>query len=78
MSVRDSLAEAMHLPADSDALGWMHDRGMAVADEDSMSRAIHDIYCGIMADHDGPNDKDRTQAKAMVASLQRHILAGAP
>jgi hypothetical protein len=71
MSMRESLAEAMRLPADSDALGWMHSRGMAVADEDTMSRAIHDVYCGIMADHDHANDKDREQARAMMAALQR-------
>jgi hypothetical protein len=68
----------MHLPPDSDALTWMHDRGMAVADEDTMSRAIHDIYCGITADHDEPNEKDRFQARALVRSLQHHILDGAP
>ena len=78
MSVVENLAEAMRLPPDSDAITWMHTHGMAVADEDTMSRAIHDIYCGIMADHAEPNEKDRAQAKQMVAALQRHVLDGAP
>jgi hypothetical protein len=36
-----------------------------------MSQAIHDVYCGIMADHTDPNDKDREQAAAMIAALQK-------
>ena len=51
--------------------------GLAVADEDTMSQAIHDVYCGIMADHEHPNDKDREQARAMMAALQKHATAGA-
>jgi hypothetical protein len=72
MSMRESLAEAMHLPADSDTLGWLSDRGISVADEDTMSRAVHDIYCGISADHEHPNEKDHHQALALLAALQRH------
>jgi hypothetical protein len=29
------------------------------------------VYCGIMADHFEPNDKDREQARAMIAALQK-------
>ena len=72
MSTRDALTEAMHLPEDSDTMAWLHGRGFAVADEDTMSRAIHDIYCGITADHDAPNEKDRGQARTMIATLQKH------
>jgi hypothetical protein len=72
MSMRESLAEAMHLPADSDTLRWLSDRGVSVADEDTMSRAVHDIYCGISADHEHPNEKDHQQALALLAALQRH------
>ena len=78
MSMRESLVEAMHMPAESDAMGWLHERGIAMADEDTMSRAIHDVYCGIMADHSHPNDKDRAQASAMLAAIQKQVLDGAP
>ena len=66
-----SLIEAMHLPADSDTIKRIHEFGMAVANEDTMSKAIHDVYCGIMADHDHPNEKDHAQAKALIDSLQK-------
>ena len=72
MSMRDSLIQAMHLPADGDTAQWMQERGVAVADEDTMSRAIHDVYCGITADHDHPNEKDHQQAQALLAALQKH------
>jgi len=74
MSMRESLAQALRLPAGSDALGWMHKRGMAVADEDTMSRAIHDVYCGVMADHQDPSEGDRAQAQAMLSALQRQVV----
>ena len=38
-----------------------------------MSQAIHDVYCGIMADHTHPNEKDRQQAQAMIDALQRSV-----
>jgi hypothetical protein len=72
MSVRESLVQAMHLPADSDAIRWMDERGVAVANEDTMSRAIHDIYCGITADHDHPNEKDHQQARALLDAMRKH------
>lgn len=72
MSTRQTLVEAMHLPGDSDTMSWLHQHGVAVADEDTMSRAIHDIYCGITADHAEPNEKDRGQAREMIAALQKH------
>ena len=78
MSMRESLIEAMHLPPDSETLTWLHDRGIAVSDQDTMSRAIHDIYCGIEADHYDPNEKDREQAKAMIAAIQKHATEQTP
>jgi hypothetical protein len=78
MSMRESLIEAMHLPADGDTAHWMSERGVAVADVDTMSQAIHDIYCGITADHDHPSEKDHQQAQMMIAALQRHALSDAP
>jgi hypothetical protein len=77
MSMRESLLQAMHLPADSDAGSWMSERGVAVADEDTMSRAIHDVYCGITADHDHPNEKDHQQAQMLISALQKHATSEA-
>ena len=72
MSTRDSLLEAMHLSADSDTARWMLERGIALADAETMSQAIHDVYCGIAADHDEPNEKDHRQALAMIGALQKY------
>jgi len=72
MTMRDSLVEALHLPKDSDTVRWLEDRGLALANEDTMSRAIHDVYCGITADHDHPNAKDHEQARAMLDAMRRH------
>ena len=71
MTMQEALVQAMHLQDDSDTVQRLHESGLAVADEDTMSRAIHDVYCGIMADHEHPNDKDRDQARAMIAALQK-------
>ena len=49
----------------------MQARGLAIAHVDTMSQAIHDVYCGIMADHSHPNEKDRQQAQAIIDALQR-------
>ena len=67
MSMRASLVEAMHLQADSDTVHRINESGLAVADQETMSQAIHDVYCGIMADHQaqrqgpgpGPGDDRR-------------------
>ena len=70
-TIRESLVQTMHLPDDSDTVKRLHAGGLAIADEGTMSQAIHDVYCGIVADHDHPNDKDREQARAMLAALQK-------
>jgi hypothetical protein len=75
MSMRESLLQAMHLSPESDTLRWLGERGIGVADEDTMSRAIHDVYCGIQADHEHPNEKDRLQARALLAAIQKHGVA---
>jgi hypothetical protein len=77
-TMHQALVEALHLPADSDSLGRLHSSGFAIADEDTMSRAIHDVYCGIMADHDHPNEKDRAQARAMIEAIQKHAGSQTP
>jgi hypothetical protein len=74
MSMRASLVEAMHLPADSDTIRRIQESGLAVADTETMSQAIHDVYCGIMADHSEPNQKDLDQAQAMIDSLRKIFL----
>jgi hypothetical protein len=71
MTTRDSLIKAMGLSSDSDTVRRMNETGIALADVDTMSQAIHDVYCGITADHDHPNDKDRQQAQDMINALQK-------
>ena len=71
MTIRDSLTEAMHLPQDSDTMRWLGDHGIGVANEQTMSQAIHDVYCGITSDHDHPNEKDHDQARRMLEALHR-------
>jgi len=78
MTMQDALVRAMHLPEDNDTVKRLHEGGLAVADEDTMSRAIHDVYCGIMADHAEPSEKDRDQARAMISALQKHATGSSP
>ena len=78
MSTPESLLEAMHLSADSETARWMLERGVALADEETMAQAIHDVYCGIAADHDQPNEKDHQQALAMIAALQKYAASRPP
>lgn len=78
MSTRESLLEAMGLSAESDTARWMLERGVALADEETMAQAIHDVYCGIAADHAEPNEKDHHQALAMIAALQKYAASRPP
>ena len=78
MSTRESLLEAMQLSAESDTARWMLERGVALADEETMSQAVHDVYCGIAADPDEPNEKDHHQALAMIAALQKDAASRPP
>jgi hypothetical protein len=71
MTIRDSLTEAMHLPQDSDTMRWLGDRGIGLANEQTMSQAIHDVYCGITSDHDHPNEKDHEQARKLIDAMHR-------
>ena len=70
MANRDTLIQSMQLPEGT--IQTINERGIAFADLDTMSQAIHDVYCGIMADHEHPSDKDRDQAAQLLASLKRH------
>ncbi len=74
MTMQQALIDAMHLPEGSDTVARIHEFGLAVADEDTMSRAIHDVYCGIVADHQHPNEKDHAQARALIDALQKHAV----
>jgi hypothetical protein len=78
MSNLESLLESMELSSDSDVGRWMLERGVALADEETMSQAIHDVYCGIAADHAEPNEKDHVQALAMIAALQKQVASRPP
>ena len=78
MSDLESLLDQMHLGADSETARWMRGRGVALADEETMAQAIHEVYCGIAADHDQPNEKDHQQALAMIAAIQRQIESRPP
>jgi hypothetical protein len=70
-TMHEALEHAMGLQADSETMERIHASGLAIAHEDTMSQAIHDVYCGIMADHTHPNEKDRDQARQMIAALQK-------
>ena len=69
--MRRALEKAMGHEPDTGTVQALQDSGLALVSEDTMSKAIHDVYCGIMADHDHPNDKDREQARALIGALQR-------
>ena len=71
MTMREALARAMGREPDAETIDRLHAGGVAVMNEDIMSQAIHDVYCGIMADHQHPNDKDHEQARALIAALQK-------
>jgi len=70
MTMRSSLEQALHLP-EGETLRRLEENGLAITNVDTMAQAIHDVYCGIMADHDHPNEKDRAQAQALVDALQK-------
>jgi len=60
-----------------DAMGVLIEREVWLADADTLSQAIHSVYCGMMADHDSPNDKDREQARQLIAAIGQSIGTGA-
>jgi hypothetical protein len=68
-TMHDALMGAMHLSSEAEIIRHMSGHGYPIASIDTMSRAIHDVYCGIMADHSEPSEKDRQQAQLMVDSL---------
>ena len=77
MTVQKALEEAMHYETATGVMDSLVQQGVWMADEDTMTAAIHNVYCGIMADHDQPNQKDRDQARQMIAAIGQQIGAGA-
>jgi hypothetical protein len=69
-TMRDSLEKAMHRTDDAGIWQTLGEDGLVVADQDSMSRAIHEVFCGITADHDHPNEKDQAQARQLLAAIR--------
>jgi hypothetical protein len=72
MTMREALDRAMGVGSADGAMAALREGGVAIADQDTMSQAIHDVYCGIMADHEHPNEKDRDQARKLIEALGRH------
>jgi hypothetical protein len=75
MTMRDALDTAMHRETSDEALETLKERGLAIVDLDTMSTAVHDVYCGIMADHEHPNEKDRDQARQLLEAMQKRSAA---
>ncbi len=76
MTIREALDEAMHRETTDGAMSALLERGVWMADADTMTQAIHNVYCGIMADHEHPNDKDRDQARQLIAAIGQSIGTG--
>jgi hypothetical protein len=70
-TMHDALMGAMHLSSEAEIARHMSRHGYPIASVDTMSQAIHDVYCGIMADHSEPSEKDRGQAQLMLESLTK-------
>jgi hypothetical protein len=73
VTTRDALNEAMQRDSVDDAMSALIARQVWLADEDTMTQAIHSVYCGLMADHDQPNAKDRDQARQLIAAIGQSI-----
>ena len=76
-TMHEALEQAMGHHFEPGTVDRIHQEGMAIGNVDTMSQAIHDVYCGIMADHQHPSDKDRDQARAMIEAIQKHTAAPA-
>jgi hypothetical protein len=74
-TTREALEAAMRHSNPDQAITTLSEQGAAIATRDTMSQAIHDVYCGIMADHQHPNEKDRDQARQLIAALGKATAA---
>ena len=77
MTTREALDDAMQTQSVDDAMRVLIEREVWMADTDTMTQAIHSVYCGIMADHDQPNEKDREQARQLIAAVGQIVGSGA-
>ena len=77
MTMQKALDEAMHYETPEKVMNSLIQQGVWMTDEDTMTAAIHNVYCGIMADHDQPNEKDREQARQLIAAIGQHVGSGA-
>ena len=71
MTMREALERAMGREPDPETMRNLQAGGLTMLDVDTVSQAVHDVYCGIMADHQHPNEKDRDQAQALIAAIQK-------
>ena len=71
MTTRDALDEAIRRETVDEAMSVLLERGAWLADVDTMTEAVHRVYCGIMADHEQPNEKDREQARQLIAAISK-------
>jgi hypothetical protein len=78
MSDLEALLRSMRATDDGELGRWMLERGVALADEETLSQAVHDVYCGIAANHPTPNEKDHAQALALIAALRKQVEAHPP
>jgi hypothetical protein len=76
MTMQQALDEAMHHETPEKVMNSLIQQGVWMADEDTMTAAIHNVYCGIMADHEHPNEKDREQARQLIAAIGQHMSSG--
>jgi hypothetical protein len=77
MSVQKAFEEAMHHETPTGVMNSLIQQGVWMTDEDTMTAAIHNVYCGIMADHEHPNEKDRDQARKLIAAIGQQMGAAA-
>ena len=75
MAMKEALEAAMHSGSAEAAVSALQANGAMLATEDTMTQAVHDVYCGIMADHQHPNEKDREQARQLIAALGKATAA---
>jgi hypothetical protein len=76
MTMQKALDEAMHYETPEKVMNSLIQQGVWMTDEDTMTAAIHNVYCGIMADHQHPNEKDREQARQLIAAIGQHVGSG--
>ena len=77
MTMREALDEARQSASSDEAIRALVRRGVWIADENAMADAVHRVYCGMIADHEHPNEKDRDQARQLIAAIGEAIGTGA-